>query len=236
MNIVVLAGGLSPERNVSLTSGAMVCRALRQRGHRTALVDLFFGIEGRGVTCAGELFDAPIPDEYGTVRPAPDLEQVRQERQDRSASLFGPGVLELCALADIVFLALHGMCGEDGRVQAAFDLLGIPYTGSGYMSSALALDKDMTKRLVANRPGVDTPRWETVDWAVQKPEEVAARTALPVVVKPLDSGSSIGVYIARTRQELLDAITTEYEVDVAVASADLERFLTALDGAGLLEK
>ena len=155
MKIVVLAGGLSPERNVSLSSGAMVCEALRSKGHQVALVDLFFGMEGTDQTV--DPFQAPIPQAFNKVRPqAPDLEQVRASRSDRSPSLIGPGVLELCAGADVVYLALHGACGEDGRIQAALDLLGVPYTGSNCLSSAIAMDKDMTKRLVADQ--VRTPR------------------------------------------------------------------------------
>lgn len=206
MKIIVLAGGLSPERNVSLTSGAKVCQALRERGHRAAVVDLYFGTQGRGVLRPEELYDAPIPEEYKSVRPAPDLNAVRAQRQGDDPGQFGPGVLELCRGADVVFLALHGACGEDGRIQAAFDLMGIPYTGSGYLASAIALDKDLTKRLVADCPGVTTPRWETVDCTAEPIEEIAERTSLPAVVKPLASGSSIGVYIVHTRQELLDAL------------------------------
>ena len=207
MKIVVLAGGLSPERNVSLCSGAMVCQALRDRGHRAALADLFFGTLDRGVASHEELFDAPIPEQFKRVSAqAPDLEEVKARRGSDSSSQFGPGVLELCGQADCVFLALHGVCGEDGRVQAALDLLGIPYTGSGYLGSALALDKDMTKRLVADRPGVFTPAWQTVDCAAEPLEDIMARTQLPVVVKPMSSGSSIGVYIAKTQQELRAAL------------------------------
>lgn len=207
MKIVVLAGGLSPERNVSLSSGAMVCQALRDRGHRVALVDLFFGLRGTGATCPMELFDAPIPEQYRSVSAqAPDLEQIKAQRLGESASQFGPGVLELCGQADCVFLALHGTCGEDGRVQAMLDLLGVPYTGSDYLSSAMALDKDLTKRLVAGHPAVNIAAWKVVDPGICSPEDIAEETALPVVVKPLSSGSSIGVYIAHTRQELIRAL------------------------------
>lgn len=207
MRIVVLSGGLSPERNVSLSSGAMVCQALRERGHETALVDLFFGTEGREVDCPEQLFSAPIPEAFKTVSSeAPDLALVKQSRVDKSTSHFGPGVLELCAMADCVFLALHGTCGEDGRVQATLDMLGIPYTGANYLSSALALDKDLTKRLVADRPGVTTPKWEAVDCESDDLDAIILRTQLPVVVKPLASGSSIGVYIANTQEELRAAL------------------------------
>ena len=138
MKIVVLAGGLSPERNVSLSTGTMVAEALQSLGHQTALVDMYFGVESAGPELAG-LFGAPV-DRAGrkVSRQAPDLQEVRSSRKGTSPSLFGPGVLELCAMADLVFLALHGSCGEDGRVQAAFDLMGIPYTGAGYLGSAIA--------------------------------------------------------------------------------------------------
>ena len=204
MKIVVLAGGLSPERNVSRSTGAKVCAALRERGHRAALVDLYFGLEDY----EGELedcFDAPISDEWKQVgRQAPDLEAVRAARKWKGKSAFGKGVLELCAMADIVFLALHGRCGEDGRVQAAFDLLGIPYTGAGCLSTAIAMDKDLTKRLVAER--VTTPGWKTVEYTAADIDALVASARLPLVVKPVDSGSSIGVSIAFTQQELRRAL------------------------------
>ena len=204
MKIVVLAGGLSPERNVSLSSGAMVTQALRGRGHQVALVDLFFGLEGTDRT--RDLFDAPIPEQFKKVsRQAPDLAQIRASRQDRSASVIGPGVLELCQQADVVYLALHGTCGEDGRIQAALDLLGVPYTGSGCLASAIAMDKDLTKRLVADK--VVTPAWQSVTVTEENLEQLTQETQLPVVVKPIDSGSSIGVYIAREREELRMALT-----------------------------
>ncbi len=113
--------------------------------------------------------------------------------------------LELCAGADVVFLALHGACGEDGRIQAALDLLGVPYTGSGYLGSAIAMDKDLTKRLVADK--VTTPKWQTVTVTEENLDALTAETQLPVVVKPIASGSSIGVFIAQTRQELRHALT-----------------------------
>ena len=210
MKIVVLAGGLSPERNVSLSSGSMVCQALRNRGHQVALVDLFFGLEGfEGAP--EELYDAPIPDSFKRVsRQAPDLAQVRASRKDQSPSAIGPGVLELCQSADVAYLALHGTCGEDGRIQAALDLLGVPYTGSGCLGSAIAMDKDLTKRLVADQ--VTTPRWETVTVTPEDLEELTERTELPVVVKPIASGSSIGVYIARTREELRRALAESIQL------------------------
>ena len=200
MRIVVLAGGLSAERNVSLSSGVLVCRALRERGHEAALIDLYLGTDG----APEALYAAPLPEEWTRVaRQAPDLEALRRQRGGRGE--FGPGVLELCRGADVAFLALHGACGEDGRVQAALELLGVPYTGSGYLGSALAMDKDLTKRLAAPK-GVLTPEWTTVRFEEGAASELAEGLPLPCVVKPNASGSSIGVSICRTRPELAAAL------------------------------
>ena len=201
MKIVVLAGGLSPERNVSLSSGSKVCQTLRERGHQVAFVDMYLGTDQE----PDALFDAPLAPELTKVaRQAPNLEALKAQRG--GDSFFGPGVLELCAMADVVFLALHGACGEDGRVQAALALLGIPFTGAGYLGSAIAMDKDLTKRMVAPA-GVITPKWETVRYTEADIEGLVRRLELPCVVKPVDSGSSIGVAIAHTRAELADALT-----------------------------
>jgi len=204
MKIVVLAGGLSPERNVSLSSGSMVCQALRDRGHQVALVDLFFGLEDHKGE-PEELFNAPIPDSFKKVsRQAPNLEQVRASRKWKDTSAIGPGVLDLCKKADVVYLGLHGACGEDGRIQAALDLLGVPYTGSGYLSSAIAMDKDLTKRLVADK--VVTPQWMRVDLTEEQLDGLVEEVSLPAVIKPVDSGSSIGVFIANDKAELRHAL------------------------------
>ncbi len=202
MKIVVLAGGLSDERNVSLSSGCKVCAALRQRGHQAALVDMYLGAEGD----PGALFSAPIPAELTKIgRQAPDLAAVKAARPGGGESQFGPGVLEACRLADVVFLGLHGACGEDGRVQAAFDLMGIPYTGAGHLGSAIAMDKDLTKRMVAPL-GVATPKWELVKYTAEDIPALSARLDVPCVVKPAASGSSIGVSIVHRREELSGAL------------------------------
>ena len=206
MKIVVLAGGLSTERQVALTSGTGVCRALRERGHQAILVDMFLGLEsyeGR----LEDIFDAPdgLCGDNRVTEEAPDLEAVRRSRKDQGPSLLGKDVLAVCAMADIVFRALHGRTGEDGRVQATLDLLGIPYTGSGYLGSAIAMDKDLTKRVVAPL-GVKTPAWMLVESDGMDIDAVCAQAKLPCVVKPDDSGSSIGVSIANDEAELRAAL------------------------------
>lgn len=205
MKIVVLCGGLSMERNVSITSGTLICRALREMGHRAVLVDMFFGLEDID-TPIDRLFDELPPIKDARVsEEAPDLDKVIASRKWKSPSKVGQGVFELCALADVVFLGLHGACGEDGRIQAALELMGIPYTGSGYLGSAIAMDKHLTKQLVA-AAGVRTPKWRTVYYDQGDSLMQAAEIGLPCVVKPVDSGSSIGVAIANTQAELSDAL------------------------------
>ena len=183
MKIVVLAGGLSDERNVSLSSGTLITEALRRKGHRVALVDLYMGLEGYDGTSEA-LFDAPVPEEWKKVsRQAPDLKKIKAARQWQSESYFGVGVLELCQTADIVFLALHGSCGEDGRVQATLEAFGIPFTGANYLSSAIAMDKDLTKRLVAPL-GIHTPQWQRVTYTQGDIPTLVNDTALPVGSNP----------------------------------------------------
>ena len=205
MKIAVLCGGLSPERNVSISSGTKIAGALKENGHQVVLLDMFFGLEDYTGDIARVFDDPPALGGTRIDESAPDLEAVRAQRKLRSPSLFGAHVLEVCAMADIVFLALHGRTGEDGRVQATLDLLGIPYTGSGYLGSAIAMDKDLTKRIVAPL-GVKTPAWMLVESDGMDIDAVIAQAKLPCVGKPDDSGSSIGVSIANDAAELRTAL------------------------------
>ena len=206
MKIVVLAGGLSPERAVSLVTGTGICRALRQRGHRAILVDLFLGLE----TVPEDpetLFDAEdgLCPEARIDTAAPDLEAVRRSRRDQSPQVFGPHVLELCQRADVVFLGLHGQDGEDGRVQAALELLGVPYTGSGYLASGIAMDKAVAKRIMTAE-GIPTPRWGVLAYAPEEADRLARELPMPCVVKCTTGGSSLGVFLPETREELREAL------------------------------
>ena len=163
MKIVVLCGGLSTERKISFSSGTQICKALRQKGHQAVLVDLFLGLEDEREEIRknpAQLFEElPSLKEVVFDGNAPDLEALKKGRKLQSPSLFGEGVLQICQAAELVFIALHGMNGEDGRVQAAFDLFGIPYTGSGYLGAAMAMDKTVTKHMIAGL-GLKTPGWK----------------------------------------------------------------------------
>ncbi len=189
MKIVVLCGGLSNERDVSISTGTGVARALRSHGHAVALIDLYLGWT-KPFSDADEVFTAN--DELGSSaigELSPDLEQVRAMRPD-SECLVGPNVLELCKAADITFLALHGEEGENGKVQALLDVNGIRYTGSGYLGSAIAMNKGLTKAVLRDS-GISVPQGITL----VRGETPYANVGFPCVVKPCSGGSSVGTSI-----------------------------------------
>ncbi len=227
LNIVVLCGGLSPERNVSLTTGAKVQNALVERGHHAIMADLFMGLElDRG---PAEAFAAATePAVVAAIDEAvPDLEAVKRSRKG-GMGIFGDNIIELCRYADVVFMALHGGDGENGRIQAAFDLLGIRYTGSGYLGSAIAMNKGMTKQAFL-ADGILTPK----GLHLKKGCDVAGicdaeGLGLPLVVKTCSGGSSIGVYIVNTREEFDSTVRQafEYEDEIIIEEYIKGRELT----------
>ena len=211
MNIIVLCGGLSTERDVSISSGVGVTRALRERGHKAVLVDLFFGYTGT-YTDPREVFDAPAQElRFSVGESAPDLEAVRASRAQTDAGRIGPGVIELCRAADLVFLALHGEEGENGKLQATFDLYGIRYTGSGYLGSALAMNKTLSKTLF-RAGGVPTPEGITV----YRDQPPYAEIGFPCVVKPCSGGSSVGTSIVERAEDYPKALEEAFRYEDAV--------------------
>ena len=185
MKIIVLAGGLSTERDVSLASAAGICRTLIEKGHNAFLLDVFLGLEDVPENLE-EVFTLPghgleIAGNIGTDEP--DLESVKASRPDQSDCFLGPNVIELCRLADITFLGLHGGEGENGKLQATFDLLGIRYTGPDSLGCAVAMDKGFTKQIFL-QSGIDTPAGTCLHKdAPDRSLELMGLT-LPVVVKP----------------------------------------------------
>lgn len=109
---------------------------------------------------------------------------------------------------DVAFIALHGKFGEDGTVQAVLELLGVPYTGSGVLASALAMNKPMAKR-VWHTYGLPTPTWQVID--KEKPETLTL--SYPVVVKPTTEGSSVGVSIVRSAETLQSGLAEAFRYD-----------------------
>lgn len=207
MNIVVLAGGLSTERDVSFKTGSMVAAALKENGHRVILLDVFMGYGEQEVDLNG-IFDRA--DEISVKvsdipEVAPDLAAVKASRKDQSPCFFGPNVIRMCQMADIVFMALHGENGENGKLQAAFDLLGVKYTGSDYLSSAIAMNKGMAKKLFVEA-GIPTPKGIAMTRETREDDVTKLNLHLPCVVKPCCGGSSIGVTIVRDAAEFKAAL------------------------------
>ena len=200
---MVLAGGYSPEREVSLTSGSLIANALMENGHRVLLLDVYEGI-GTLPQDPETLFRAEGHYVHQISETVPDLEALRL-RCGNGDALIGANVLKLCAMADKVFLALHGSMGENGQLQATLDSHGIAYTGSGYAGSLLAMDKDLSKRLFRDA-GVPTPDWVYFDVRGKRPDALENEIGLPCVVKPCDCGSSVGVSMADTEEELTAAL------------------------------
>lgn len=195
MRIAVLLGGTSAERDVSLASGAQVLRALRGLGHDVVAVDTAAGV----LSAAGE---------------RDLLAHGIGEAPSDSRAAAGEGLPRFVAEAelrglDVAFLALHGGSGEDGTIQALLELAGIPYTGSGPLGSAIAMDKDISKRL-CRAAGVPTPEWLMAPAA---PGAVTERLGYPVVVKPNRQGSTVGLTVVETPEGLTEAVAEAYRHD-----------------------
>jgi D-alanine-D-alanine ligase len=210
VKITVLMGGTSAERNVSLASGVRVADALRRAGHKVTAVD----------TARGLLSDAAErklrESAVGTLPPSTE----ELERMAREALPQTVRVLPKRGDVDVVFLALHGGHGEDGTIQALLDLTGVPYTGSGHLASALAMDKDLSKHLF-RRADV-----QTADWVMLSNDDPGSfsveHLGLPLIVKPSKQGSTVGLTLVKDRGELPASIAEAFRYDDEVM---LEQFI-----------
>ncbi len=208
MRIAVLTGGTSSERDVALATGLQVVGALRSRGHEVRTVDLAAGY------VPPEHEAALLPS--GVGREPPPLGQLKElERGLLSAGL---GEIPAVREAEVVFLALHGGQGEDGTVQAVLDVIGVPYTGSGHLASALAMDKDLAKRVLRDN-GVKVPAWLMAPVTAR---DVEGGIGFPCVVKPSREGSSVGLSLVRRAADLASAIALAERYDREVM---IERFV-----------
>lgn len=207
-------GGTSSERDVSLASGLRIAEALRSRGHDVRVVDTAKGPVDRATEqqmLAGGVVKTlpPTPEELARMNAASLAETAARlpKRGD----------------CDVAFLALHGGRGEDGTIQALLDLAGVPYTGSGHLASALAMDKDLSKHLMRAHD-VRTADWLMATAAHPAPSvsEVERVLGWPVIVKPSKQGSTVGLSIVKQPSELAAAITEAFRHDDEVM---LERFI-----------
>lgn len=205
MKIAVVCGGLSNERDVSITSGSCVARALREKGHKVVLVDLYYGYSG-DYTDPAELFEREQEDfRYCVAEETPDIEKMLA---DGDGSRIGRNVIEICRAADISFLALHGEDGENGKLQATFDMYGIKYTGSGYLGSAIAINKELSK-IMFRHNGINTPPGIVLEKGAKSHEDVG----FPCVVKPCSGGSSVGTSIVHGRDEYEQALEIAFKFE-----------------------
>jgi D-alanine-D-alanine ligase len=208
MNITVLMGGTSSERNVSLASGIRIVQALRGNGHKVIALD-----PARGVISAAEERELAT-GKVGTEPPS--LEALSKFAE----GTFLPNLTSMKEIkdADVAFLALHGGQGEDGTIQALLDMAHVKYTGSGHLSSALAMDKDLSKKLFR------VADVKTADWlmAPATTEQVEGMLGLPVIVKPSKQGSTVGLTLVKKRSDLPGAITEALKYDDEVM---IERFV-----------
>src|SRR5438270_3342716 len=199
MRLTLLLGGTSAERNVSLASGIRIVQALRSKGHTVTALD-----PARGVMSSGEekkLLESKVGTE------PPSLDELTKVSKDA----FLPNLTSLPELreAEVVFLGLHGGQGEDGTLQALLDMAHVTYTGSGVLASALAMDKDLSKKLF-RAAGVKTADWLMGPASL---EEVEKKLALPVVVKPSKQGSTVGLTVVKRREQFDAAIEEAFLYD-----------------------
>ena len=186
--VLVLAGGRSREREVSLRSGKAVAEALGSKGHEVTLWDL------------NEV----------------SVGNIEAERPE------------------VVFLALHGKYGEDGTVQGLLDILDLPYTGPGVLASAMAMNKVLTKKLLAYEglPTADFLLYDFHGISVSEADienvvkEIITELGIPVVVKPATEGSSIGTSIVKTEEALVGALRAALEYDREIV---VEKFIDGVE-------
>lgn len=193
MKVALLMGGRSAEREISLRTGAGIARSLRRLGHDVTAVDV---ADGRLLASGEEERAALPPGESGGL---PTLSVI--------AVVGAESVRE----AEVVFLALHGGAGEDGTIQALLELSGTPYTGSGVLASALAMNKAMAKR-VFEREGIPTPEWRLIAASSGVDTiDAAALGGYPLVVKPNEQGSTVGLTIVTAPEDLPAALDLAFE-------------------------
>src|SRR5918994_1848474 len=208
MKITVLTGGTSSERDVAIASAVQIVAALRSKGHEVAVVDTARGF----IPQADEsrLLSASV----GVAPPSNDELHVFE----RGLLLSGLGNLAVVRDADVLFLALHGGRGEDGTIQTLLEMVDVPYTGSGRLGSAMAMDKDVSKRLF-RQSGVPT-----ADWAMAPVDDgqVARDFGWPLVVKPSKQGSTVGLSVVKAAPELHPALELARRYDDEVM---VERFV-----------
>lgn len=218
MKIIVLTGGVSSERNVSLASGKGITEALREAGHKVNVIDPIYGTQQPAET--GIFNSRPA-----IGRDFPTVEELKAYSNRKVIECINS---ELFDNTDIVFIGLHGKFGEDGKIQSLLEMRGVSYTGSQVTSSAMAMDKDVSK-IIFNHFGVPTPGWFMIEKGNYSfdhvDQKIRAYFDYPVVVKPNDEGSTVGLSII---QPDVEDVQLKKALDLAFEYSDrviLEQYI-----------
>ncbi|HEY3218605.1 MAG TPA: D-alanine--D-alanine ligase [Candidatus Limnocylindria bacterium] len=216
VRVGVLTGGASAERDISLAAGAQIQRSLPPDRYEVLLLDpLALMVRNPNITEVQRAQARALLQGGGRVDPAHELPKGLESEIESAAKALVPATRAINDSADpvdVVFISLYGTWGEDGRIQGLLDTLGIPYTGSGVLASALAMDKVMAKTVLA-AAGIDVPRGAVVTAASFPELERGRRVGLPVFVKPVGGGSSVGAAVVRRAEDLGAAVADALRYD-----------------------
>lgn len=204
LKIAVLFGGTSFERDVSLATAASVVKQLKKTEHTITPFDTEKGPLDSKQTKA--LLET-------TVNSIPPLKSYKDIKGNKT-KIFK--YLDQLKAFDIVFIALHGSLGEDGHIQALLELYNIPYTGSNLVSSAIGMNKHLSKRLIKSS-GILTPNWLYVTKDNKLDVEIKN---YPVIVKPNAQGSTIGLSFVNNPNDLEKALDQAFSYDYEVLIED----------------
>lgn len=196
VNLIILFGGNSEESEVSLLSAKEIKKHTELNGHLAILIDL-----------QGDYSDFDSIVDYKALYKNLGYKTIFKE-DDMQKKEIGNGVLRVCHLADMVFLATHGGIGENGKLQAILDIETINYTGNRFLSTAISMDKELSKRIVKSYGGLTPKTFDSVD-SIED-------SHFPLIIKPNNGGSSIGIKICQSKADLNHTCQNQINADMIV--------------------
>jgi len=215
IRVGVLTGGASAERDISLATGAQIAASLDSNRFEVVLLDpLAFMARNPEITAEQREQAQRLITGGGQLDPMHQLPRGLEKQIESASRALVPATRVMANVEpiDVVLIALHGTWGEDGRIQGLLDTIGVPYTGSGVLASALAMDKEVAKQVLA-AAGLDVPRGVVVTGTTKSDLELASSVGLPAFVKPVASGSSVGASIVAQAADLPPAISLALKYD-----------------------
>ena len=215
IRVGVLTGGASAERDISLATGAQIAASLDSNRFEVVLLDpLAFMARNPEITAEQREQAQRLITGGGQLDPRHQLPRGLEKQIESASRALVPATRVMANVEpiDVVLIALHGTWGEDGRIQGLLDTIGVPYTGSGVLASALAMDKEVAKQVLA-AAGLDVPRGVVVTGTTKSDLELATSVGLPAFVKPVASGSSVGASIVAQAVDLPPAISLALKYD-----------------------